>query len=79
MILALVSIFYFFLRLKTGIRAVLLLLAINLMTLAVAVTLFRFGPSLEVDFKWHLKGYMEVVELVEQGEITPDDMGLAEN
>ena len=76
-ILTFVSIVYFFVKHKDSVRLAILPLVLNLVALTAAVMIWQIGPSLELSFRWRLRGYTEVVNLVEQEQIQPDERGYA--
>ena len=77
MILILVSIAYFFVKRGNGVGFAAFPLFLSLVTLVAAVAIWHFGSSLELGFRWRLRGYTEVVSLVEQGRIQSDESGYA--
>ena len=61
---------------KLAKRAVLPLL-VNSIVLGLVVLLYWTNSQTEFGFRWRLGGYKEVVQLIESGELEPDDNGFA--
>jgi hypothetical protein len=54
-----------------------LALLVNSIFILAAVLLYWANSNLEFGFRWRLDGYKEVVQLVERGELQPDQGGFA--
>jgi len=76
-LLVLFSIVYFIVRYKSGKAKAIFPFVINIASLILTISIYQVFPKLELGFRWRLGGYTKVVELVENGQIKPDENGLA--